>query len=169
MIDYTVEYKMQGKVNVSHALAMGDVSKEALIPVLKRLAKEKIEINTTVPIDVPALPIPLLQKYGVKVHIINDNINDHWSPFGTGDMIERAARAAEVFSLVDEESLSQTLGLVTNGITPLDKQGKQVWPQVGDAANFLLTTAESSAHLIARVVPERVVMFKGEVVAGTFK
>lgn len=169
MIDYTVEYEMQGKVDISHALSMGDVSKEALIPVLKRLAKEKIEINTTVPIDVPALPIPLLQEYGVNVHIVNDNINDHWSPFGTGDMIERASRAAEVFSLVDEKSLSQTLGLVTNGVTPLDKQGMQVWPQVGDAANFLFTTAESSAHLVARVVPERVVMFKGEVVAGTFK
>lgn len=169
ILDYTVEYEMQGMVEISHAFSMGDVSKDALLPVLKRLAKEKVEINTTVPIDIPALPIPFLQEHGVKVHIVNDNINDHWSPFGTGDMIERVARAAEVFSLVDEVSLSQALGLVTNGLTPLDKDGTQVWPKVGDAANFLLTTAESSAHLVARVVPERVVMFKGKIVAGEFK
>lgn len=169
ILDYTKEYNMQGKVEISHAYSMGDVSEEVLLPIVKRLAEENIDINTTVPIDTPAPPIPFLQKNGVKVHVVNDNINDHWSPFGTGDMIERASRAAEVSSLVDEVSLSRTLGLVTNGVTPLDNDGNQVWPKEGDAANFLFTTAESSAHLIARVVPERVVMFKGKIVAGEFK
>lgn len=169
ILEYTKEYNMQGKVQISHAFSLADVPKETLPTLLENLAKENIIINTTVPLHLPTIPIPLLQNYGVKVNVVNDNINDHWRPFGTGDMIERASRAAEVFSMVDEVSLSRALGLVSNGITPLDNYGNQIWPKIGDAANFLFTKAESSAHLIARVIPERVVMFKGKIVAGDFK
>lgn len=169
ILDYTKEYDMQGKVEISHAFSLGDVPKETLPPLLKRLVEENVTINTTVPLFIPTLPIPFLRTHGVKVNVINDTINNHWGPFGSGDLIERASRAAEVFSMSDEVSLSRALGLVTNGITPLDNEGNQVWPKEGDTANFLFTTAESSAHLIARVVPERVVMFKGKIVAGEFK
>ena len=103
------------------------------------------------------------------MNVVNDNINDHWSPFGTGDLIQRVSRAAEVFSMCDEVSLSNALGLVTKGITPLDNEGNQVWPKVGDKANILFAKAECSAHLVARVCPERVVLFKGKVVSGEFK
>lgn len=85
-----------------------------------------IAINTTVPLGTKALSIPLLTNEGVRVNVINDNINDHWSPFGSGDLIERASRAAEVFAMTDVVSLSRALGLVTKGITPLDHDGNKV-------------------------------------------
>lgn len=169
IIDYTKASNMQGKVQISHALALGDISKEELDDISKRLKEADITINTTVPIDTKALSIPALRSHGIHVNVINDNINDHWSPFGSGDLIERASRAAEVFSMKDEVALSRTLGLVTKGITPLDQEGNQVWPKVGDKADVLFTKAESSAHLIARVCPERVVLYKGMFVSGEFK
>ncbi|WP_414839261.1 amidohydrolase [Carnobacterium sp. TMP28] len=169
IVAFTKKYEMQGKVAITHAYSMGAVGEDSLLGVVKELAENQIAINTTVPIDAPAPPIPFLQKHGVRVNVINDNINDHWSPFGTGDMIRIANRAAEVFSMVDEISLSQAYGLVSNGLTALDAQGNRQWPNVGDSANILFTKAESTAHLIARVCPERVVMFKGEVVSGSFE
>lgn len=169
IIAFTKKYKMQGKVAITHAYSMGAVGEDSLFEVVKELAENKIAINTTVPIDAPAPPIPFLQKHGVRVNVINDNINDHWSPFGTGDMIRIANRAAEVFSMVDEIALSQAYGLVSNGLTALNSQGVKQWPNVGDSANILFTKAESTAHLVARVCPERVVMFKGEVVSGSFE
>lgn len=36
-------------------------------------------------------------------------------------------------------------------------------------ANILFVKAESSAHLVARVCQERVVLFKGNLVSGEFK
>ena len=168
IIDYTMKYQMQGKVLISHAYALGDIHGDALDRVAKRLKDAEIAINTTVPIGTQALSIPVLRRHGVKVSVINDNINDHWSPFGSGDLIERASRAAEVFHMNDEVSLASALSLVTDGITPLTGDGKQVWPMVGDKADILFAKAESSAHLIARVCPERVVMFKGEFVSGNF-
>ena len=169
IIDYTIDSNLQGKVQISHGLALGDISNDELDIIAKRLKEANITINTTAPIDTKALSIPILQSHGISVNIINDNINDHWSPFGTGDLIQRVSRAAEIFSICDEVSLSSTLGLVTNGITPLDKEGNQVWPKIGDKANILFTKAESSAHLVARVCPERVVLFKGNFVSGEFK
>lgn len=169
IIDYTVSSNLQGKVQISHGLALGDISNNELDTIAKRLKEAKITINTTAPIDTKALSIPILQSHGISVNVVNDNINDHWSPFGTGDLIQRVSRAAEIFSMCDEVSLSEALGLVSNGITPLDKEGKQVWPKVGDKANILFVKAESSAHLVARVCPERVILFKGRFVSGEFR
>lgn len=169
IIDYIVSSNLQGKVQISHGLALGDISNNELDTIAKRLKEAKITINTTAPIDTKALSIPILQSHGISVNVVNDNINDHWSPFGTGDLIQRVSRAAEIFSMCDEVSLSEALGLVTNGITPLDKDGKQVWPKVGDKANILFVKAESSAHLVARVCPERVILFKGRFVSGEFR
>ena len=169
IIDYTINNNLQGKVQISHGLALGHISNDELSIIAKKLKEADITINTTTPTDNKALSIPILQSHGVKINIINDNINDHWSPFGTGDLIQRVSRAAEVFAMNDEVSLSNALGLVTKGITPLDGEGKQVWPKVGDKANILFTKAECAAHLIARVCPERVVLFKGKFVSGEFK
>lgn len=169
IIDYTLAFNLQGKVQISHAFALADVSGSELDNIVKRLKDARIFINTTVPIDTKALSIPALKKGGVIVNVVNDNINDHWSPFGTGDLIERASRAAEVFSMTDEVSLSNTLGLVTNGVTPLDKEGEYVWPKVSDNANILFVKAECSAHLIGRVCKNRVVLFRGRFISGEFK
>ncbi|MBU5307517.1 amidohydrolase [Clostridioides mangenotii] len=169
IIDYTLAFNLQGKVQISHAFALADVSGSELDNIVKRLKDARIIINTTVPIDTKALSIPALKKGGVIVNVVNDNINDHWSPFGTGDLIERASRAAEVFSMTDEVSLSNTLGLVTNGVTPLDKEGEYVWPKVSDNANILFVKAECSAHLIGRVCKNRVVLYRGRFVSGEFK
>ncbi|MGB6179514.1 amidohydrolase [Carnobacterium sp.] len=169
IIDYTKKYQLEGKVQISHALALADGDADIIQTISKRLAEAKIGINTTIPIDTTVLPVFLLQKNGVKVRVVNDNINDHWSPFGSGDLIERASRAAEVFSMQDERSLSQAYSLVSDGLTPLNNKGEQQWPKVGDPANFLFAKAASSAELIARICPERVVMFKGELVSGMFE
>ena len=169
IIEYTHSYQLQGKVRISHALALGHISGNALDDVARRLKQADIEIHTTVPVGSQALSIPVLRSHGVKVHAISDCINDHWSPFGSGDLIQRASRAAEVFGMSSEVALSRALGLVTNGVTPLDDEGKQVWPMVGHKANILFAKAESSAHLVARICPERVVLFNGEFVSGEFK
>ena len=167
--DFTEKYGLAGRVQVSHAYALGDVPLEIVATLAQRLATLDIAINTTVPIDTSAPHIPTLQNAGVRVHVINDNINDHWSPFGTGDLIQRASRAAERFNLTDEIALSQSLGLVTKGKTPLSPSGEMLWPKIGDYANILFIKAESSAHAIARIPQDRVLMFKGTLMTHHFE
>lgn len=158
--------KWQGRVNISHVYCMGESSEKEVAEIAERLASLDISIATTVPIDVPAPQVPILYEKGVKVYIVNDNINDHWSPFGTGDMIQKASRMAERFGWIDEYSLTRALNFIADGKTPLDSKGNQVWPKVGDDANIVFADASCSAETIARRAKRNAVMFRGKIVSG---
>lgn len=169
IIHYTNEYERQGRVQISHAYSLGGNEKDEIMQIAQDLAVAQIDINTTIPIDVSTPDVPTLLMRGVTVRIVNDNINDHWSPFGSGDLLERCSHAAEMFSVGDEAGLASYLGLITNGIIPLDEQGQLLWPNVNDEANLVFIKAECSAQAVARVPQERVVMFQGNITAGTFE
>jgi cytosine/adenosine deaminase-related metal-dependent hydrolase len=157
----------EGRVAISHAFGLGDVSREEAYELADMLADAGISIVTSVPINRNMPPVDLLNERGVGVSVGNDNIFDVWSPLGTGDILERAGRLAERFKWIDEVSLSQSLKYITGGITPLDVSGNQVWPKVGDAANLVLTPASCSAEAIARRTERKAVIYKGNIVYGT--
>ncbi|KPN93147.1 amidohydrolase [Lysinibacillus sp. ZYM-1] len=162
----TEEAGWQGRVTISHAYGLGEVSLAEAEEEADMLVASNISIITSVPIHGPMPPIDLLTRKGVPVAIGCDNIFDSWSPFGNGDIIERASCMAERYNWIDEQSLAQTLGFITNGKTPLDRKGKQVWPKIGDEASMVFVEASCSAELIARRSRRRAVMYKGKVVAG---
>ncbi|MFF1990464.1 amidohydrolase family protein [Bacillus mycoides] len=162
----TEEAGWQGRVTISHALGLGGVTDKEAEEVAERLAALKIDITSTVPIGKQVIPIPLLDKKGVKVSLGNDSITDHWSPFGTGDMLQKANRLAERFGWSDERSLGKALRFITGGKETLNNEGKRVWPNVGDEASFILTNATCAAEAVARQTEKRVVMYKGNVVIG---
>ncbi|MEK4934785.1 amidohydrolase family protein [Bacillus sp. FSL M7-1345] len=162
----TEEAGWQGRVTISHALGLGGVTDKEAEEVAERLAALKIDITSTVPIGKQVIPIPLLDKKGVKVSLGNDSITDHWSPFGTGDMLQKENRLAERFGWSDERSLGKALRFITGGKETLNNEGKRVWPNVGDEASFVLTNATCAAEAVARQTEKSVVMYKGNVVIG---
>ncbi|CAM5615113.1 Deaminase OS=Lysinibacillus sphaericus OX=1421 GN=LS41612_06020 PE=4 SV=1 [Lysinibacillus sphaericus] len=95
-------------------------------------------------------PIDLLAEHGVDVHFGCDGFYDSWSPYGSGDVLEKATTFAEVSRKLDERSIRQTLKYITNGITPLDTNGQKVWPNINDEASLAFFDAVSSAEVIAR-------------------
>ncbi|MGE7631743.1 amidohydrolase family protein [Bacillus paramycoides] len=162
----TEEAGWQGRVTISHALGLGGVTDKEAEEVAERLAALKIDITSTVPIGKQVIPIPLLDRKGVKVSLGNDSITDHWSPFGTGDMLQKANRLAERFGWSDEKSLGKGLRFITGGKETLNNEGERVWPNVGDEASFVLTNATCVAEAVARQTEKCVVMYKGNVVMG---
>ncbi|MGG5739188.1 amidohydrolase family protein [Bacillus cereus group sp. IBL03679] len=165
----TEEAGWQGRVTISHALGLGGVTDKEAEEVAERLAALKIDITSTVPIGKQVIPIPLLDKKGVKVSLGNDSITDHWSPFGTGDMLQKVNRLAERFGWSDERSLGKALRFITGGKETLNNEGKRAWPNVGDEASFVLTNATCVAEAVARQTDKCVVMHKGNVVIGDLK
>ncbi len=157
----------EGRVAVSHAFGLGDVSKEEAIEMAEILKESGISIVTSLPIGRNIPPVSLLADYGVEVAVGNDNIYDSWWPTGNGDVLERAGRLLERFRWTDELSLSQALKYITGGIIPLDKEGSQVWPKAGDTANMILIDASCSAEAIARRSKRKTVFYKGNVVSGS--
>lgn len=155
----------QGRVTISHAMALADIPTSEASEVAELLAHLGIAITSTVPIK-RTIPIPLLDHKGVNISLGDDSITDHWSPFGQGDSLEKAGTLAERFGLSDERSLGQSLKYITGGITPLNKEGHQIWPNVGDEANIVFVEATCSAEAVARRAKRVAVLFKGKIVSG---
>ncbi len=161
----TEEAGWQGRVTISHALALADVPPDEAIEAARLLAHNGISITSSVPIG-RTIPIPLLQGMGVQISLGDDSITDHWSPFGKGDSLEKAGMLAERFGLSDERSLGQALGFITGGITPLKPVGQRVWPNAGDDADLVLVDASCSAEAVARRARRVAVLFQGTLAAG---
>ncbi|MGG0643146.1 amidohydrolase [Sporosarcina gallistercoris] len=154
-----------GQTTISHAIALGDLQGTELEAITAILREAQIDVTTTVPTNRPTIPVQYLQKNGVNVSLGHDSLTDHWSPYGTGDTIEKLSILAERFRFMDELSLNRTWQYATGGIMPLDDEGNAVWPKVGDDANFLLIDAVCSAQAVARRKPITRVIFQGKVVA----
>ncbi|MFP3390331.1 amidohydrolase [Brevibacillus sp. SIMBA_040] len=159
----TEEAGWQGRVTISHALGLGDVSLSEVSEVAEMLAQLRIDVTSTVPINRLTIPIPLLHEKGVLVSLGNDGVMGNWSPFGSADILEKANRFAERFRWSDERSLSKALGFITGGKIPLNESGTRIWPVVGDEASGVLVDSSCSAETIARRTKPQVVIAKGNV------
>jgi cytosine/adenosine deaminase-related metal-dependent hydrolase len=162
----TMEAGLQGRVAISHAFGLGEVPVGEAAELSAVLAEAGITIVTSVPHSRTIPPVPLLHEKGVSVAAGCDNIFDNWQPFGNGDILERAGRLAERFRWIDEYSLSQSLGFITGGKTPLDSESHRIWPKVGDEASMVLVDVSSTAEAVARRAERRAVFYRGTMVAG---
>ncbi|MGE7758400.1 amidohydrolase [Peribacillus sp. NPDC097895] len=156
----------KNRVAVSHAFALGDVSIEESHELASLLSDLGMAIMSTVPINRIIPPIDLLHEKGVHVALGCDGFYDSWSPFGTGDMLEKAGRLAERYNWKDEYALSQSLQFITGGAKTLDRKGNRLWPNVGDDASVVLVDASCSAEAVARRSRRAAVIAKGNLVYG---
>jgi len=165
LAELTEEAGLHGKVTVSHAFWFAFAQPQEAEEMAKRMAALGMSVASTVPIGRMSMPLPMLHSQGVKVRLGTDSLTDHWSPFGSGDQLEKAGRFAELYGRSDERSLSQTLGFITGGATPLNEDGEQVWPKAGDAASFVLVQASCAAEAVARKAERLAVWFEGRLVS----
>ncbi|MCO0596992.1 amidohydrolase [Peribacillus butanolivorans] len=156
----------KNRVAVSHAFAIGDVHIEESNDLASILSNLGIAIMSTVPINRVIPPIDLLHEKGVHVALGCDGFYDSWSPFGTGDMLEKAGRLAERYSWKDEYALTQSLQFITGGVKTLDDEGNRLWPNVGDDASMVLVDAACSAEAVARRSRRAAVIVNGNLVYG---
>ena len=95
-----------------------------------------------------------------------DSVIDHWSPFGNGDMLEKANLYAQLYRGSDEFRLSRAMAIATGGVLPLDDAAIGL-AKAGDDAAFTLVGASCSAEAVARI-PERSATFhRGRMVYGS--
>lgn len=156
---------LSGKVTVSHAYCLGDASPDALAAIADTLARSGVAILTAA--DSPSMP-PLrpLWAAGVNVFCGNDNIRDSWSPFGTGDLLERVNIAARQQNLVADDELLAALNLITGA--PAEVMGLTGYGLApGDRADFVLVDSPSPQETIAAPPRDRVTFKAGKLVAGT--
>lgn len=150
---------LSGKTFISHGFALGQLEAKETEAICSQLAEVGIGVISTVPIGKLNMPIPSFYKHQVALMTGTDSIIDHWSPFGSCDMLEKAKLTAELYGWRDEFTLSRALRIATKDqLLPLNEEGKQVWPLVGDEASFILVEASCSAEAVART-PQRSAVF----------
>lgn len=109
----TAAHGLNGKVAISHAFALGDAGPDALKRVADQLARSGVAIMTHAPGAASMPPVKALREAGVEVFSGSDNIRDLWSPYGNGDMLERARLIGYRQNFRRDEEMLIALDLVT--------------------------------------------------------
>lgn len=155
---------LNGSVAVSHAFALGSVPTDVAERTADLLAEAGVAIMSHGPGGAVMPPLKLLREHGVEVFGGSDNIRDAWSPFGNGDMLERAMMIGYRANFRHDEELAlafdmvtaaaaRVLGIVPYGIEP------------GALADFVVVEAQTLAEAVATRPRRKLVIKAGRVVA----
>lgn len=155
---------LQGKVTVSHAFALGSVSTDSVTRAADTLARAGVAIMSHGPGGATIPPLKLLREHGVEVFGGSDNIRDAWSPFGNGDMLERAMLIGYRANFRHDEDLAFALDMVTAAgarMLGLADYGLRV----GGPADFVTVEATTLAEAVATRKRRSLVVKAGRIVA----
>ena len=98
---------------MSHAFALGSVPTDLAERTADLLAEAGVAIMSHGPGGATMPPLKLLHEHGVEVFGGSDNIRDAWSPFGNGDMLERAMMIGYRANFRHDEELALAFDMVT--------------------------------------------------------
>jgi len=153
-----------GKVTISHGFCLGGVTERKAAEAAATMAEAGVALVTHGAGGLTMPPIEVLRAAGVLVFAGNDDIRDTWSPYGTGDLLERAAiigwkgdfrrddQVEAAFELISAAG-AQALAIGDYGIT------------VGSVANLFTIAASCVAEAVAAHPTRKLVLFDGKVVA----
>ncbi len=160
----TVATGLEGRVAVSHAFALGSVDTGTAARTADVLAKTGVAIMSHGPGGAPIPPLALLRQHGVEVFGGSDNIRDAWSPFGNGDMLERAMTIGYRANFRHDHELEFAFEMVTGAAARvLGLEGYGI--AVGGPADFVAVEAGSVAEAVATRPRRKLVIKGGRVVA----
>ena len=115
---------------------------------------------TSCPPSAPVPPVGKLRARGVTVFAGSDNIRDCWSPYGNGDMLDRAAIIAERHALFTDRELEDAFALTTSEADKaLGRPRREL--RVGAVADLVVVAAPSVADAVVDRPPRALVLRAG--------
>lgn len=159
----TKALSLGGRTTVSHAYALGSVDVDTARATADALAAAGVAIMTSAPGALTLPPVKLLLDAGVQFFAGSDNIRDAWSPFGTGDILERAMLVAYRSRLRSDEDLETCFKMVTEipaAVLGIDGYGLSA----GAPADLVVLSAASVPEAVVERPPRDLVMKGGRVI-----
>lgn len=164
MIERTVRAGLQGKVNVAHGFAVGQLPATRMADLVEAMGDAGISMTTVAPIGATPLPLDLLREHGVRVGLGTDGIRDLWAPYGTGDLLALTTRLAQLARFRYDEDLVRAARLATSDAGFF--VGHDVHDLVvGSRADVVLVDAENTQDAVVRAPARALVVAAGQVVA----
>jgi cytosine/creatinine deaminase len=162
--DRTIAAGMQGRVVVSHAFALGSIGPDVFAETADALARAQVAILTSCPPSAPVPPVGRLRARGVTLFAGSDNIRDCWSPYGDGDMLDRAAIIAERHALFTDGELGEAFALTTSEADKaLGAPCREL--RAGAVADLVVVAAASVADAVVDRPPRTLVLRAGRIAA----
>jgi cytosine/adenosine deaminase-related metal-dependent hydrolase len=156
--------RLSGRVAISHAFALGSVPIDLAKRTADLLAEAGVAIMSHGPGAASMPPIKFLKNHGVEVFGGSDNIRDAWSPFGNGDMLERAMLIGYRANFRHDHELGLAYDMVTTAaarVLGLSDYGLKV----GGPADMVVVNASSIAEAVATRPRRKMVIKAGRVIA----
>lgn len=155
---------IEGMVAVSHAFCLGHLAPDRLAHVIAALARADVAIMTNGPGPEIIPPIKQLIAGGVRVFVGSDNIRDAWSPYGNGDMLERARLVGYRAALLTDAELRLAYDLIS--AAPAKAIGRAPGAIVaGAVADLIVVPAAHVPEAVAAAPPRSLVIKAGRIVA----
>jgi len=160
----TIAAGMQGRVAVSHAFALGSIVPDVFAETADTLARAEVAIMTSCPPSAPVPPVGRLRARGVTLFAGSDNIRDCWSPYGNGDMLDRAAIIAERHAMFTDRELEHAFALATSEADKaLGVPRREL--RAGAVADLVVVAAASVADTVINRPPRSLVLRAGRIAA----
>jgi cytosine deaminase len=155
---------MKDMVTISHGFCLGACDDGTFGRLADGMARNGISLATHGGGASPLPPVKRLRAAGVRVFAGNDNIRDTWSPFGNGDMLERAMLTAWRSGFRTDEDLETALDLATHaGAAVLGLPDYGITP--GCRADFFTVRAACAAEAVSARPVRGLVVKGGTIVA----
>ena len=153
-----------GKVTISHAFCLGDITEKKAAAAAEMMAEAGVAVVTHGAGGLTLPPLEILRAAGVLGFAGNDDIRDTWSPYGTGDLLERAAIIGWKGDFRRDDQIETAFDLVSGaGAKALGIADYGV--EVGGAATLFTIAASGVPEAVAAHPPRKLVLFDGRIVA----
>lgn len=165
IIERTRALGMQGKVAISHAFCLGMPDADYARQLIEALAKERIALATTAPAASPVPSVMACTQAGVVVAGGSDGVRDSWSPYGIGDMLERAMLIGLRNNLRRDEEVELALDICTHGgakMAGLPDYGLSV----NATADLVILPGETVVEAVVTRPADRTVIKRGKIVSS---
>lgn len=163
IIDRVLALDAKGLVNISHGMAIGEISVQAQESLIPRLAEAGISWTTCAPVRTQPLPWRQMLDAGVAIGLGTDGIRDIWSPFGDGDILSVALAFAQWQGLRTDEDLTRAVSLATTEAADFVHRDQHDLA-VGSRADIVLIDAENVSDALTRRARRETVIAGGRIV-----
>jgi cytosine deaminase len=138
---------MAGRVAVSHAFCLGTLADARAGALIDAMAAAGVAVVTYAPGNSPVPDLRRMRAAGVTVALGTDGIRDVWTPYGDGDMLERAMMLAYRLGYRRDEDIELALdAAITGGAKVMGVADHGL--AVGCAGRILLVDAETPAEAV---------------------
>ncbi|WP_390955231.1 amidohydrolase family protein [Parasedimentitalea psychrophila] len=164
ILERTESMAMQGRVTVSHAFCLGMPDQARVQGLMEWIARLDVSLATTAPPSRPVPSVAACRDLGIAICAGSDGIRDTWTPYGNGDMLERAMLVGLRNNFRADEEVGWALETcTTQGARVMGLDGYGLIE--GGSADLVLIDGLGLSDIVALRPERRLVVSKGRIVA----